>query len=144
MNKLFAIKKRALRVRTRLRKVASDFALRVSVFRSNSHLYVQLIDDSAGMTLCSLSTLNKDFMSSLAIKRSEGVKKTSNSNKKGVERKSKTSSNIDVARKLGELFGQQIKKLCSDRPVVFDKGPYMYHGKVKAIADGVRSAGVKF
>ena len=90
---------------------------RMSVFRSNKNLYVQVIDDDASSTLASISTLEKDFSS--------------------------LRPNVDAGTKLGAELGKRLieKNITS---VVFDRNGYLYHGVIKAIADGARSAGVKF
>ena len=90
---------------------------RVSVFRSNRHIYVQAIDDEAGKTLVSASNLEKDLM--------------------------KLTNSVEAAAKLGEEFGKRLsqKKLKS---VVFDRNGYKYHGIIKAVADGTRKAGIEF
>ena len=89
----------------------------MSVFRSNKNLYVQVIDDDASSTLASISTLEKDFSS--------------------------LRPNVDAGTKLGAELGKRLieKNITS---VVFDRNGYLYHGVIKAIADGARSAGVKF
>jgi len=89
----------------------------MSVFRSNKNLYVQVIDDDASSTLASISTLEKDFSS--------------------------LRPNVDTGTKLGTELGKRLieKNITS---VVFDRNGYLYHGVIKAIADGARSAGVKF
>ncbi len=90
---------------------------RMTVYRSNSNLYVQVVDDEAGKTLASISTLEKDFAD---------VKPT-----------------VEGAAKLGEAFGKRLqdKKITT---VVFDRNGYLYHGVVKALADGTRKAGIAF
>lgn len=102
-----------------IRKSISGTALRprMTVFRSNLHMYVQVIDDTASKTLVSASTVAGDL--------------------KGVR------NNVENAKKLGEIVG---KKCLENKieTVVFDRNGYLYHGIVKAIADGAREAGVKF
>jgi large subunit ribosomal protein L18 len=90
---------------------------RMTVFRSNKHMYVQAIDDSSGKTIASASSLEKDLT---------GLK-----------------NSVENAAKLGEAFGKRLgdKNLKS---VVFDRNGYKYHGIVKAIADGARKAGIEF
>ena len=90
---------------------------RMTVFRSNLHMYVQVIDDVNGKTLVSASTVEGEL--------------------KGVR------NNVENAAKLGEIVG---KRMLEKRinTVVFDRNGYMYHGIVKSIADGARKAGVKF
>ncbi len=105
---------------TRLRKKLSGTSdvPRLNVFRSNSNIYVQIIDDTKGITLASASTLDKDL----------GLK--------GV-------CNVESATKVGEAIAK--KALDKDiTTVVFDRGGYKYHGKVKALADAAREAGLKF
>ena len=90
---------------------------RLSVFRSENNIYAQLIDDVAGVTLAAASTVEKGF---------EG---------KG--------GNIEAAKKVGAAIAQRaLKKGIED--VVFDRGGYIYHGRVKALAEGAREGGLKF
>ena len=108
--------RRAQRVRTHLRKVANGRP-RLSVFRSAKNIYAQVIDDEAGVTLAAASSL-------------EGEKKSKGSDK-------------DAAAKVGALVAQRaIEKGVKD--VVFDRGGYLYHGRVKALADAAREAGLNF
>ena len=109
--------RRAQRVRTHLRKVANGRP-RLSVFRSAKNIYAQVIDDENGVTLAAASSL-------------EGEKaKTKGSDK-------------DAAAKVGALVAQRaIEKGVKD--VVFDRGGYLYHGRVKALADAAREAGLNF
>lgn len=107
--------RRRARVRKRVR--GSDVRPRLSVFRSNRHTYVQVISDETGRTLAALSTL-----------KFEGDNGT---------------GNRVAARRLGELIG----KLCLDRnitQVIFDRNGFLYHGRVKEVADGARAAGLEF
>ncbi len=89
----------------------------MSVFRSNLHMYVQVIDDVAGKTLVSASSMEKEL--------------------KGLR------NNVEDAAKLGEVVGKRMLEQNIDT-VVFDRNGYLYHGIVKSIADGARKAGVKF
>ncbi len=115
--KLF--KKRQARARTALKKVAKG-KLRLSVFRSGKHIYAQIIDDIKGITVASASTLDKDVRESL-----------------------KKTSNIEVAGVIGKTVAQKaIKSGVSE--VVFDRGGYVFHGRVKALAEAAREAGLKF
>ena len=104
--------KRHLRVRKRF--AGTQERPRVSLFRSNSNIYLQLIDDNEGKTLASVSSL-----------------KSANN-----------SMNKDLSKKLGVEFGEKISKL-GIKQVVFDRGGYLYHGKVAAIADGIRESGIE-
>lgn len=90
---------------------------RMTVTRSNKNLYVQVINDDEGKTLAAISTMEKDFAS---------VKPT-----------------VEGAAKLGEAFGQRLKEKNITK-VVFDRNGYLYHGVVKALADGTRKAGIIF
>ena len=108
--------RRAQRVRTHLRKVANGRP-RLSVFRSAKNIYAQVIDDANGVTLAAASSL-------------EGEKKAKGSDK-------------DAAAKVGALVAQRaIEK--GVKAVVFDRGGYLYHGRVKALADAAREAGLDF
>ena len=93
---------------------------RLSVFRSSLHIYAQVIDDDAGKTLATTSTLSKDVKGTV------------------------TESNTTEAAK---IVGKAIAKLCKDKgisKVVFDRGGYQYHGRVSALADAAREAGLEF
>ena len=108
--------KRARRTRTRL-KALSNGRPRLSVFRSSKNIYAQVIDDAQGVTLAAASSL-------------EGEKKA-----KGADK--------DAAAKVGKLVAERAKeKGVTD--VVFDRGGYLYHGRVKALADAAREAGLNF
>lgn len=118
------IKKRKGRIqrKRRIRKQLFGTAdrPRMSVYRSLKHCYVQLIDDSAGKTIIGLSTLSSAVSADL-----------------------KNTGNAEAARKLGELVAQ--KALESNiRTVVFDRNGFLYHGRVKAVADGARAKGLQF
>lgn len=93
---------------------------RLSVFRSSLHIYAQVIDDDAGKTLATISTLSKDVKGTV------------------------TEANKTEAAK---VVGKAIAKLCKDKgisKVVFDRGGYLYHGRVSALADAAREAGLEF
>jgi large subunit ribosomal protein L18 len=110
-------KRRAQRVRTRLRKQANGRP-RLSVFRSSKNIYAQVIDDERGVTLAAASSLE------------------------GEDKKAK-GSDKDAAARVGALVAQRaIDKGVKD--VVFDRGGYLYHGRVKALADAAREAGLNF
>ncbi|MDD7969484.1 50S ribosomal protein L18 [Roseinatronobacter alkalisoli] len=114
-HKLF--QKRRLRVRNKLKKLANGRA-RLSVHRSNKNISVQLIDDVNGVTLASASTLEKDF----------GVV--------GV-------NNKDAAAKVGAAIAERAKAVGIEE-CYFDRGGFIFHGKVKALADAAREGGLKF
>ncbi|MBQ7679446.1 MAG: 50S ribosomal protein L18 [Butyrivibrio sp.] len=110
--------KKHLRIRSRVSGTAER--PRLAVFRSNSHIYAQIIDDEAGRTLASASTLDKELRGSLT-----------------------QTDNIEAAEKVGS----EIAKRAADKgikTVVFDRGGYIYHGKVQALADAARKAGLEF
>lgn len=93
---------------------------RLCVFRSSKHIHVQVIDDVTGVTLAAASTLDKEL--------------------KG---KVKTGANVDAAKAVGELIASRAKqKKVSE--VVFDRGGYLFHGRVKALAEAARAGGLKF
>jgi large subunit ribosomal protein L18 len=108
--------KRRLRVRNKLRAVNAGRP-RLSVHRSNKNISVQLIDDVNGVTLASASSLEKDL---------------------GVVGK----NNIEAAKKVGAAIAERAKKAGIDS-AYFDRGGFLFHGKVKALADAAREAGLK-
>ena len=111
--------KRKLRNRNALRKKAIG-KLRLSVFRSGKHIYSQIIDDNKGQTLASASTLESD-----------------------VKKKIKTGGTKEAAKLVGKLIAEKaIKKGITK--VVFDRGGYIYHGRVKNLAEAARESGLIF
>ena len=111
--------KRRARVRTALKKAANG-KMRLSVFRSGKHIYAQIIDDAKGVTVVSASTLDKDVRSQIT-----------------------KSSTVEAATFIGKLVAEKAVK-SGVNEVVFDRGGYIYHGRVKALADAARAAGLKF
>ncbi|MES2001244.1 MAG: 50S ribosomal protein L18 [Pseudomonadota bacterium] len=109
--------RRRRRVRTALRSHASGKP-RLSVHRSGKHIYAQVIDDTAGKTLASASTLEKDF-------------------------KGKTGATRDGASAVGKALAERAKKAGVSK-VVFDRGGFLFHGRVKALADAARDGGLEF
>ena len=93
---------------------------RLAVFRSNNHVYAQVIDDVAGKTLVSASTLEKDIKAEL-----------------------KNTDDTDAATKVGEIVAKRALEK-GIKAVVFDRGGYIYHGKVEALAEAARKAGLEF
>ena len=93
---------------------------RLCVFRSNNHMYAQIIDDTIGNTLVSASTLQKDVKAQL-----------------------ETTDDVAAAAALGTVIGKKALE-AGIESVVFDRGGYIYHGKVKALAEAAREAGLKF
>jgi large subunit ribosomal protein L18 len=110
------MKSRAARVRRRLKKNANGRP-RLSVFRSSKNISVQIIDDLNGVTLASASTLEKSHTG------------------KG--------SDVAAAEKIGALVAERAKK-AGITSVIFDRGAYLYHGRVKSLAESARSAGLEF
>src|SRR6266481_4204587 len=111
--------KRAQRTRTRLRKLANGRP-RLSVFRSSKHIYAQVIDDDRGVTLASASSIEKATRESI-----------------------KTGASIDAAKTVGKLIAARAKEK-GVTAVVFDRGAYLYHGRVKALAEAAREGGLSF
>ena len=101
-------------------KLAGGGRVRLSVFRSSKHIYVQIIDDNKGQTLAAASTMEKTM-------RGEG--------KKG--------ANVDAAKAVGKLIAERAKEK-GIKDVVFDRGGYLYHGRIKALADAAREGGLNF
>ena len=113
------VERRKARVR-RAVKVAAGGRLRLSVHRSSKHIYAQVIDDTKGETLASASSLEKDL-------RTGG----------------NTGANIDAAKAVGKLLAERAVKK-GVKEVVFDRGGYLYHGRVKALGDAARESGLSF
>lgn len=111
--------RRAARVRKQVKKVAGERP-RLSVYRSSKNIYAQIIDDAKGHTLAAASTLDKDIKGSL-----------------------KTGADTSAAVEVGKLIAERAKKAGVSQ-VVFDRGPYIYHGRVKALADAAREGGLSF
>lgn len=112
-------RKRQLRIRKKIKGTAS--VPRLNVFRSNAHIYAQLIDDTRGVTLASASSLDKEFK----------------------ELNLKNGSNIEAAKAVGTLIAKRALAMNIDT-VLFDRGGFLYHGRVKALAEAAREAGLKF
>ncbi len=111
---------RRQRIRNRIRKIVSGTANspRLSVYRSNKEIYAQLIDDVSGKTLCACSSREKEIITT------EGSKK-------------------DIASLVGKTLAEKAVKLGVGK-VSFDRAGYLYHGRVKSLADGAREGGLKF
>jgi len=114
-----SVTRRAGRVRRKLKAVANGQP-RLSVHRSSKHIYAQVIDDVKGHTLAAASTLDKDLKGKL-----------------------KTGADIEAAGAVGKLIAERAKKAGVEK-VVFDRGAYIYHGRVKALADAAREGGLEF
>jgi large subunit ribosomal protein L18 len=118
----FTKKDRRFKIKKRIRKKISGTAEkpRMSIFRSNKHIYAQLIDDEKGQTLCSYSTRKKEVAD-----QSEGLDKSAQA----------------------ELVGQYLAKESIEKGinnVIFDRNGYRYHGRIKKLAEGARKEGLKF
>ncbi|NNC47444.1 MAG: 50S ribosomal protein L18 [Sphingomonas sp.] len=117
MAKLSLFDRRRRRVRTTL-KARADGRPRLSVHRSGKHIYAQVIDDSMGKTIAAASSLDKDV-------------------------KAKSGANVDAAAAVGKAVAAKAKKAGVDK-VVFDRGGFLFHGRVKALADAAREGGLEF
>jgi large subunit ribosomal protein L18 len=113
------IDRRRGRVRGELRRAAGE-RKRLTVFRSSKHIYAQVIDDDDGVTLVSASSIEKPAR--------EGQK---------------TGANVDAAKAVGKLIAQRAQEK-GIKDVIFDRGGYLYHGRVKALAEAAREGGLNF
>jgi large subunit ribosomal protein L18 len=111
--------RRRIHERLRQRMTGTAERPRLNVYRSLNHIYVQLIDDSSGRTLAQASTTT---------------------GKKGAK---KTGGNVASAKEVGKLIAQRAQEK-GVKKVVFDRGGYLYHGRIKALADAAREAGLEF
>ncbi len=111
---------RRLRIKNRIRKVVSgtEARPRLAVFRSNKEIYAQLVDDVAGVTIAAASSKDKGISSDKATK-------------------------VEIAKLVGKSIAEKAVKAGVDT-VAFDRGGYLYHGRVKSLAEGAREAGLKF
>jgi large subunit ribosomal protein L18 len=116
-DELFERRQRRLRISIRRK---SGGRPRLSIFRSSKHIYAQIIDDTKGVTLAAASTLDE-----------------------GVKGKVKTGANIDAAKEVGRLVAERAIK-AGVKEVVFDRGGFMFHGRIKALADAAREGGLSF
>ena len=117
MAKLDPFAKRRQRVRTKLR-AKGTVRPRLSVHRSGRHIYAQIIDDTAGTTVAAASTLEKDA-------------------------RAKTGATVDAAIAVGKIVAERAKA-AGVTSVVFDRGGFLFHGRVKAVAEGAREGGLEF
>ncbi len=114
-----ALERRKARVRRTLRAAANGRP-RLSVFRSSKHIYAQIIDDAKGETIAAASSIEKDLRGSL-----------------------KTGADIEAAKVIGKLLAERaVSKGVKD--ILFDRGGYIFHGRVTALADAAREAGLNF
>jgi len=114
-----AAERRKARVRRAI-LAHSGGRLRLSVFRSSKQIYAQVIDDEHGRTIAAASSLEKGMRESM-----------------------RTGANVEAARRVGRELAERAKKAGVEK-VVFDRGAYMYHGRVKALAEGAREGGLDF
>ncbi|UHA71719.1 50S ribosomal protein L18 [Paenibacillus sp. 481] len=110
--------KRHLRVRKKIEGTTTR--PRLNVFRSSKHIYAQLIDDVKGVTIVSASTMDKELSGDI-----------------------KNGGSVESARKVGELVAKRAKAQGYEN-IVFDRGGYLYHGRIQALADAAREAGLEF
>ena len=110
--------KRHLRVRKKI--TGTTQRPRLSVFRSSKHIYAQLIDDVQGVTIAAASSLDKELAGQIG-----------------------NGGNVETARKIGELIANRAKAK-GVTGIVFDRGGYLYHGRIQALADAAREAGLEF
>jgi large subunit ribosomal protein L18 len=111
---------RRQRIHRRIRPRGKDGTPRLTVFRSLKHIYAQVVDDAGGRTLVTASSLDRQ-----------------------VRRTLKSGGNLAAARQIGRILAER-SRLAGIEKVVFDRGGYAYHGRVKALADEARAAGLKF
>ena len=111
------------RIHRRIRKrvAGTPERPRLAVFRSQAHIYAQVIDDDSGRTLCAASSLDKEL-------KDDGAKR---------------GANVAAAKKVGQLIASRAKEK-GIQDVVFDRGGFQYHGRIKALADAARESGLKF
>lgn len=126
MAKLTSEQRRNFRTRNKIRRVNidrnpnRDVRPRLSVYRSGKQIYAQVIDDLKGITVASASTMDKDLREKL-----------------------KSGANTEAATEVGKLVAKRAKKAGVEK-IVFDRGRYLYHGRVKALAEGARDGGLVF
>ena len=110
--------RRRIRYRIRKRLSGSEARPRLAVFRSDKHIYAQVIDDLGGKTIAQASTREKDL-------------------------RGKKGSNVEAAKAVGSVIAGRLRERGIET-VVFDRGGYLYHGRIKALAEAAREAGLKF
>ena len=117
------VKARTERRKATVRRAIKDAATgraRLSVFRSSKHIDAQVIDDEKGVTVAAASSMDKEMRGSM-----------------------KTGANVNAAKAVGKLIAQRAAEK-GVKDVVFDRGGYLYHGRIKALADAAREGGLKF
>ena len=116
-DQLFERRKRRLRIDLRRKSFGRP---RLSIFRSSKHIYAQVIDDAKGVTVAAASSLDTDLKGKL-----------------------KTGANVGAAKEVGRLVAERALK-AGVKEVVFDRGGYLFHGRIKALADAARESGLSF
>ncbi|MDY8110678.1 50S ribosomal protein L18 [Fulvimarina sp. 2208YS6-2-32] len=119
VSKTDTLRRRAARIRRSIKKVANGRP-RLSIHRSSKHIYAQVIDDSVGRTLAAASSLDSTLKGDL-----------------------KTGADVAAAAAVGKLVAERAKE-AGVTDVVFDRGAFIYHGRVKAVAEGAREGGLNF
>ena len=114
------LQRRQRHVRAKLARINKAGLPRMTVFRSGRQIYAQIIDDVKGVTLAAANTLEADMRGKL-----------------------KSGANVDAASQVGKLIAERAKKAGVEK-VMFDRGAYLYHGRVKALAEGAREGGLSF
>ncbi len=122
IHKETARRKRQVRIRKKI--VGTAERPRLAVFKSLRHFHAQLIDDREGKTLIGLSTQSKEFHS--------------------LKEESRNAGNIQGAKELGKILAKKVIESAKISQVIFDRGGFLYHGRVKAFAEGAREGGLKF
>ena len=112
--------KRRIRIKNRIRKIVSgtEARPRLSVFRSNKEIYAQIVDDVSGVTISAASSRDKEISSAKVTK-------------------------VEAAKLVGKVLAEKALK-AGIETIAFDRGGYLYHGRVKSLAEGAREAGLKF
>jgi len=118
------------KIRIRRRITGSDEKPRISVYKSSLHTYAQAISDLTGKTVAAASTKEKEVLDQIASIKSEGD-----------EKKAKSSKSVAAAMAVGLVLGKRIKEQNISK-AVFDRNGFVFHGRVKAVADGARKAGI--
>ena len=132
--------------RVRNRVAGTPERPRIAVFRSNTHIYAQLIDDTAGITLVSVSSLKVEAPAAAAAPtaKAEGKKSKKGEKSEGAEEKvAANGRKIQVAREVGRQLAAAAQAK-GFKKAAFDRGGYLYHGRVAALAEGAREAGLEF
>lgn len=122
-NKLVRLARKKRRLRVRKRVTGTPDRPRLNVYRSLKHIYAQFIDDTTGRTLLFVSSLSTEVRDRLKDKQLKGK--------------------VEISRLVGKLIGEKALQN-GIKQAVFDRNGYLYHGRVKAVADGAREAGLKF